>query len=366
MRSTGTPTADALARVRAMIDVPMYEETGEFPVERGYIWTTCASVENGNPLYWNDSVAEAITGGPVAMPTMLSVWFRPHHWAPGRRSEHLPLQVHFDLKELLGLPEAVMSDNTIIFHDPVRVGDVLLTRQVLRSVSDEKTTKLGTGRFWVIDVEYANQHGALVGVESYTGFGYVRAGSTGESGARERGAPGGARTRPAPERPPEQDRGAGVPSVLLGDVAVGDRMPPLSYGVSATTVVLGALASRDWRPMHHDKDFAVNRNGTRDIFLNTPNQAAWFERYVTDWTGPYGRPGRMGFRMRGSVFPGDTMVFDGIVDTVGTDDAGCGWVGLAITLSVDGDVKTTCDVRVAIPVDEGDNPWTRRSDRWQP
>ncbi len=367
MTSTGAPAADALSRVREMIDVPMYEETGEFPVERGYIWTTCASVENGNPLYWDDAVAEAITGGPVAMPTMLSVWFRPHHWAPGRRSEHLPLQVHFDLKELLGLPEAVMSDNTIVFHDPVRIGDVLRTRQVLRSVSDEKTTKLGTGRFWVIDVEYANQRGDLVGVESYTGFGYVRAGSTGEPGtARESDAPGGAGTRPATQLPPERDRGAGVPSLLLGDVAVGDRMPPLSYDVSATTVVLGALASRDWRPMHHDKDFAVNRNGTRDIFLNTPNQAAWFERYVTDWTGPCGRPGRMSFRMRGSVFPGDTMVFEGTVESVGADGAGCGWVGLAITLSVDGDVKTTCNVRVAVPVDEGDNPWTRRSDRWQP
>jgi hypothetical protein len=45
---------------------------------------------------------------------------------------------------------------------------------VLRSVSDEKTTRLGTGRFWVIDVVYKNQAGALVGVESYTGFGYRR------------------------------------------------------------------------------------------------------------------------------------------------------------------------------------------------
>ena len=59
-----------------------------------------------------------------------------------------------------------------------------------------------------------------------------------------------------------------------------------------TTVVLGALAARDWRPMHHDHHFAVNRNGVRDIFLNTPNQAAWFERFVTDWTGPKGRLGR--------------------------------------------------------------------------
>ncbi len=85
------------------------------------------------------------------------------------------------------------------------------------------------------------------------------------------------------------------------------------YPVTATTVVLGALAARDWRPMHHDRDFAVHRNGTRDIFLNTPNLAHWFERFVTDWTGPYGRLGRMNFRMLGSIFPGDTMVFEGRV-----------------------------------------------------
>jgi acyl dehydratase len=165
---------DLPAHISALIDQPQYEETGDFPVERGYIWTACASVENGNPLFWDDAAPEEITGGPVAPPTMLSVWFRPHHWAPGRSAQRLPLQVHFDLKELLELPEAVMTDNTIVFHEPVRPGDVLSTRQVLRSVSDEKTTKLGTGRFWVIDVEYRNQDGELVGVETYTGFGYRR------------------------------------------------------------------------------------------------------------------------------------------------------------------------------------------------
>jgi uncharacterized protein len=160
--------------VTGWIDQVRYEEQGEFPVERGYIWTSCASVENGNPLFWDDEVAEAVTGGPIAMPTMLSLWFRPHHWAPGRTEQALPLQVHFDLKDRLGLPEAVMTDNTIVFHEPVRPGDRLRTSQILRSVSGEKTTKLGTGRFWVIDVEYRNQDGALVGVESYTGFGYRR------------------------------------------------------------------------------------------------------------------------------------------------------------------------------------------------
>ena len=106
--------------------------------------------------------------------------------------------------------------------------------------------------------------------------------------------------------------------LLLGDVHAGDTLPELGYDVTATTVVLGALAARDWRPMHHDHDFAVNRNGTQDIFLNTPNQAAWFERYVTDWTGPKGRLGRMKFRMKGSVFPGDHMTFSATVESVST------------------------------------------------
>lgn len=162
--------------VVAAIDRMQYEEAGDFPVERGYIWTACASVENGNPLFWDDEVAAAVTGGPVAPPSMLSTWFRPHHWAPGRDVQRLPLQVHFDLKERLGLPEAVMTDNTMVFHEPVRPGDVISTCQRLRSVSAEKTTKLGTGRFWVIDVEYRNDRGDLVGVESWTGFGYRREG----------------------------------------------------------------------------------------------------------------------------------------------------------------------------------------------
>jgi len=154
--------------------------------------------------------------------------------------------------------------------------------------------------------------------------------------------------------------------LLLSDVAVGDTLPTLTYDVTATTVVLGALASRDWRPMHHDYDFAVRRNGLRNIFLNTPNQAAWFERYVTDWTGPTGRLGRMQFRMRDSVYPGDTMHFDGTVESVEQDETGCGWVQLAVALTVDGQTKTSCNVRVALPTSPDDNPWDRRGDRWRP
>lgn len=155
-------------------------------------------------------------------------------------------------------------------------------------------------------------------------------------------------------------------SLTLDAVHAGDVLPVLAVEVTATTIVLGALAARDWRPMHHDHDFAVNRNGTQDIFMNTPNQAAWFERYVTDWTGPTGRLGRMKFRMSGSVFPGDTMTMQGHVVGVGTDDTGCGWADLAVALAVDGVVKTDCSVRVALPTGPDDNPWARRGDQWRP
>src|SRR3954466_7482242 len=171
---TAVSTDDLPPDVAALIDQEQYVEVADFPVERGYIWTACASVENGNPLFWDDEVAADVTGGPIAPPSMLSTWFRPHHWAPGRTREALPLQVHFDMKALFGLPEAVMTENSLTFHEPVRPGDLLTTRQVLRSVSEEKTTRLGSGRFWEIDVEYRNQNGDLVGVESWTGFGYPR------------------------------------------------------------------------------------------------------------------------------------------------------------------------------------------------
>ena len=156
------------------------------------------------------------------------------------------------------------------------------------------------------------------------------------------------------------------PSLQIGEVRAGDKLPELSHEVSATTVILGALASRDWRPMHHDRDFAQQRNGTRDIFMNTPNQAAWLERYITDWAGPKARIGRYKFRMGDSVCPGDTIVFSGEVEGIDSDETGCGWVSLTIELSAANQVKTRFSARVAIPVDDDDNPWQRKGKDWQP
>jgi acyl dehydratase len=166
--------SDIAEEVRSWIGEPRYASEAEFDVERGYIYTSCASVENGNPLFWDEKVAAELAGGPVAPPTMLQVWVRPHSWTPSGTEQPLALQLHFDLKEALGYPEGVTTENEIVYGQPVRPGDRLRSRQVLRSISDVKTTRLGTGRFWVIDVECFNQRGEWVGTDSMTLFGYRR------------------------------------------------------------------------------------------------------------------------------------------------------------------------------------------------
>lgn len=154
--------------------------------------------------------------------------------------------------------------------------------------------------------------------------------------------------------------------VNLSGVRAGDALPPLEVKVTARTVIMGASSSRDWQPQHHDHQWATERAGARDIFLNTPNQAGWIGRYLTDWTGPYGRLGRLKFRMRRPICDGDTVVFEGVVAGVETDEAGCTWADVDVTLRVDEEPATQARARIAIPAADGDNPWARQGDRWAP
>ena len=71
-------------------------------------------------------------------------------------------------------------------------------------------------------------------------------------------------------------------NLTVKDVKEGMALPVLEKAVKPVTVVLGAMASRDWRPQHHDFKFATGNNGLDDIIMNTPNLAAWFEERWTD------------------------------------------------------------------------------------
>ena len=157
-----------------------------------------------------------------------------------------------------------------------------------------------------------------------------------------------------------------TPTLTASDVTVGDTLPELRIEVTPRTVVMGASASRDWQPQHHDHRHCVDVANLPDIFLNTPHQAGYFERYLTDWGGPHCRLGRLQFRMKRSVVPGNEMVFRGTVTGVATDEQGTTWVDLEVSLTADDEIATECTARVAVPTDVDDNPWRRRGDAWTP
>jgi acyl dehydratase len=166
-------TAEPAEWVGRTLDNP----PGDIACERGHILHWLEATENANQLFWDDAVAGDLAGGPLAPPTMLSVWMRPLVWRPGRKGAHRPLELHFRMKEAFGLPEGIVVANEIVFHEPVRPRDTVRTTESVREIGDVRTNRLGTGRNWTVDVTYRNQRDEVVGVESYEMFSYVREGS---------------------------------------------------------------------------------------------------------------------------------------------------------------------------------------------
>ena len=151
-------------------------------------------------------------------------------------------------------------------------------------------------------------------------------------------------------------------ALTAADVTAEQLLPRLQVSVTPRTVIMGASASRDWQPQHHDHAWAVAKVGPKGIFLNTPNQAGWIERYLTEWAGPTARLGKLRFRMRRPVCPGDELIFRGRVVHAGDD----GWVEVEVLLTVEDEVVTKCTARLALPTDANDNPWSRSGDDWRP
>jgi acyl dehydratase len=79
-----------------------------------------------------------------------------------------------------------------------------------------------------------------------------------------------------------------------------------------TVIVAGAIASRDYQDVHHDRDLAVQR-GSKDIFMNILTTNGWVGRFVTDWAGPEALLRSVDIRLGAPNYPGDTMTMTGRV-----------------------------------------------------
>jgi acyl dehydratase len=96
------------------------------------------------------------------------------------------------------------------------------------------------------------------------------------------------------------------------DVRVGDAVTPMRIDVTATVVVAGAIASRDYMPVHHDRDYA-NTQGAPDIFMNILTDNGYCSRFLTDWAGPEAMVRKVAIRLGVPSHPGSTLDFTGTV-----------------------------------------------------
>ncbi len=96
------------------------------------------------------------------------------------------------------------------------------------------------------------------------------------------------------------------------EIRVGDELPVFELAVTASVIVAGALASRDFMPVHHDRAFAIAQ-GAPDIFMNILTTNGYVSRYVTDWAGPEAMLEKISIRLGVPALPGNTMRFTGSV-----------------------------------------------------
>ena len=101
-------------------------------------------------------------------------------------------------------------------------------------------------------------------------------------------------------------------SASFEEVGVGTTLPELPIPITTTLIVAGALASRDFTALHHDKA-AAQAGGMQDVFMNILTTNGLVGRYVTDWAGPNAVLKRVAIKLGAPNLPGDTMKMSGTV-----------------------------------------------------
>jgi acyl dehydratase len=136
-----------------------------------------------------------------------------------------------------------------------------------------------------------------------------------------------------------------------GEVRIGDELSPLVIEMTATKIVAGALATRDFMPVHHDRDYAISQ-GAPDIFMNILSDTGYCSRFLTDWAGPDVMIKRLAVRLGVPVFPGSTLTYTGTVTATYASE-GEGVVEVAFRATNELGDHLTATAVLGLPIETG-------------
>lgn len=109
-------------------------------------------------------------------------------------------------------------------------------------------------------------------------------------------------------------------SPVFENVQPGDKLPPREIPITAGLIVGGAIASRDFTPVHHDRS-AAQKIGLPDIFMNILTSNGLMGSYVTTWAGPDSTTKKIDLQLAAPNLPGFIMTLTGEVKSVNASDA---------------------------------------------
>jgi len=107
-------------------------------------------------------------------------------------------------------------------------------------------------------------------------------------------------------------------TLCLAEVKVGDKLAAVDINITTGLVVCGALATRDFEPVHHNKA-AAQAVGLPDVFMNILTSQGLMTRFATDWSGPEAIVKSIDLKLGAPNIPGMVMTVTGEVTAIDRD-----------------------------------------------
>lgn len=133
------------------------------------------------------------------------------------------------------------------------------------------------------------------------------------------------------------------------DISVGDAVTPMDIELTHTIVAATAIASRDYMPVHHDKDYALSQFAP-DVFLNIFSTNGFVSKFLTDWAGPNAWVKHINIKLGVPAVPHQTLNFRGEVLSKAVSD-GKVEITVAVSAANDSGNHATGTAIVSLPAD---------------